>query len=82
MMKCFFIGSSVYILYLMKRPFRPTHDPNLDTFKIEYLLIGSFVASLVFNYEFSLSEVNLPIHSSALKSIPFIFKFLVKLRRC
>ena len=42
----------------MKRPFRPTHDPNLDTFKIEYLLIGSFVAALIFNYEFSLSEVD------------------------
>jgi hypothetical protein len=60
LMKCFFIGSSVYILYLMKWPFRPTHDPNLDTFKIEYLLIGSFVAALIFNYEFSLSEVPLP----------------------
>jgi ER lumen protein retaining receptor len=56
-MKFFFIGSSVYILYLMHGPFRPTHDPNLDTFKIEYLLIGSFVASLLFNYEFSFSEV-------------------------
>jgi hypothetical protein len=56
-MKFFFIGSSVYILYLMRGPFRPTHDPNLDTFKIEYLLIGSFVASLLFNYEFSFSEV-------------------------
>lgn len=56
-MKVFFIASSVYILYLMKGPFRPTHDPNLDTFKIEYLLIGSFIASLVFNYEFSFSEV-------------------------
>jgi len=41
----------------MKFPFQPTHDPNLDTFKIEYLLVGSFVASLVFNYEFSLSEI-------------------------
>ena len=43
-MKIFFIGSSVYILYLMKGPLRPTHDPNIDTFKIEYLFIGSFVA--------------------------------------
>jgi hypothetical protein len=56
-MKVFFIASSAYILYLMKRPFRPTHDPNLDTFKIEYLLIGSLVASLIFNYEFSFAEV-------------------------
>ena|ERR1700738_1443838 len=57
-MKLFFIGSSLYIMYLMKFPFRPTHDPNLDTFKIEFLLIGSFVAALIFNYEFSFSEVS------------------------
>ena len=42
----------------MKKPFRPTHDPNLDTFKIEYLLIGSFVAAMVFNYEYTFAEVN------------------------
>ena len=41
----------------MKGPFRPTHDPNIDTFKIEYLLIGSFVAAMVFNYEYSFAEV-------------------------
>jgi ER lumen protein retaining receptor len=41
----------------MKFPFRPTHDPNLDTFKIEFLLMGSFGAAMVFNYEYSFSEV-------------------------
>lgn len=56
-MKIFFIGSSIYILYLMKGPFRPTHDPNLDTFKIEYLLVGSAIASLLFHYDWSMSEV-------------------------
>ena len=56
-MKIFFIASSVYILYLMKRPFRPTHDPNIDTLKVEYLVGGSLIAALIFNYEFSLSEV-------------------------
>jgi len=56
-MKIFFIASSVYILYLMKGPFRPTHDPNLDTFKVEFLFIGAFVASLVFNYDYTFAEV-------------------------
>jgi hypothetical protein len=56
-MKIFFIGSSVYILYLMKGPLRPTHDPNIDTFKIEYLFIGSFVASMLFNYQYVFAEV-------------------------
>ena len=56
-MKIFFIASSVYILYLMKSPFRPTFDPNLDTFKVEFLVLGSFVAAMVFNYAYSLTEV-------------------------
>jgi ER lumen protein retaining receptor len=59
-MKVFFIGSSIYVLYLMKGRFRPTHDPNIDTLKIEYLVIGSFVAAMVFNYEYSFSEVEFP----------------------
>ncbi|OAX42809.1 ER lumen protein retaining receptor [Rhizopogon vinicolor AM-OR11-026] len=56
-MKLFFIGSSCYILYLMKFRYRPTHDPSIDTFKIEYLLGPSFFLSLIFNYEFSLTEI-------------------------
>jgi ER lumen protein retaining receptor len=60
-MKIFFIASSVYILYLMKGPFRPTHDPNIDTFKVEFLVLGAFVASMIFNYEYSLAEVRVTI---------------------
>ncbi|KAN0081334.1 ER lumen protein retaining receptor domain containing protein [Tylopilus felleus] len=56
-MKIFFIASSCYILYLMKYRFRPTHDPSLDTFKIEYLLGPCFVLALIFNYQFSVSEI-------------------------
>jgi hypothetical protein len=57
-MKVFFISSSLYILFLMKRTFRPTFDPNIDTFKIEFLVLGSFAAAMVFNYEYSFSEVS------------------------
>ncbi|OCB90287.1 ER lumen protein retaining receptor [Sanghuangporus baumii] len=80
-MKLFFIGSSCYILYLMKFRFsplvmalkfllrrvpppshprssiRPTHDPSIDTFRIEFLLGPSFLLSLLFNYKFSFVEV-------------------------
>jgi len=56
-MKLFFIASSCYILYLMKIQFRPTQDPAIDTFRIEYLLGPSFVLSLIFNYKLSLMEV-------------------------
>ncbi|KAJ7935329.1 ER lumen protein retaining receptor-domain-containing protein [Mycena leptocephala] len=53
----FFIASSSYILYIMKYRFRPTHDPSIDTFRIEYLLGPCVVLSLVFNYHFNLTEI-------------------------
>lgn len=57
LMKVFFIASSCYILYLMKFKYRPTHDPSIDTFRIEYLLGPCVVLGLLFNYSFSFSEV-------------------------
>lgn len=57
LMKIFFIGSSVYILYLMKIQYRPTQDPSIDTFRIEYLLGPCVLLGLIFNYKFSFSEV-------------------------
>ena len=56
-MKLFFIGSSVYILYLMKFRFRPTQDPSIDTFRVEYLLGPAVLLSLIFNYKFTPLEV-------------------------
>ena len=56
-MKVFFIASSVYILYQMKGQYRPTNDFNLDTFKVEFLVLGSFVAAMVFNYAYNMPEV-------------------------
>ncbi|KAJ6590075.1 ER lumen protein retaining receptor-domain-containing protein [Mycena vulgaris] len=56
-MKLFFIASSCYILYIMRYRFRPTHDPSIDTFRIEYLLGPCVVLSLVFNYHFNLTEI-------------------------
>ena len=56
-MKIFFIASSVYILYQMKGQYRPTNDFNLDTFKVEFLVLGSFVAAMVFNYAYNMPEV-------------------------
>ncbi|PBK88505.1 ER lumen protein retaining receptor [Armillaria gallica] len=56
-MKLFFIVSSCYILYLMRYRFRPTHDPSIDTFRIEYLLGPCVVLSFIFNYKFSVTEI-------------------------
>ncbi|ORY93223.1 ER lumen protein retaining receptor [Syncephalastrum racemosum] len=56
-MKIFFIGSSLYILYLMKVKFKATYDSNLDTFRIEYLLGGSLILALALPYEYTVMEV-------------------------
>jgi len=97
-MKLFFIGSSVYILYLMKfkyrsapsfpplawsRPLdthytythRPTHDPSIDTFKVEYLLGPCFIFALIFNYKFIVSEIlwSFSIWLEAVAILPQLF---------
>lgn len=56
LMKIFFIISSMFILYLIKRPYETTHDVALDTFKIEYLILVAVTASLIFNYGLSIPE--------------------------
>jgi len=74
-MKLFFIGSSCYILYLMKYKYRPTHDPSIDTFKIEYLLGPCLIFSLIFNYKFTLSEIlwSFSIWLEAVAILPQLF---------
>ena len=56
-MKLIFLASSFYILYLMKVRYKASWDPNLDTFKIEYLIFGSFLLGLIFNLDFSPLEI-------------------------
>jgi hypothetical protein len=36
---------------------RPTHDPSIDTFRVEYLIAPSLILALLFNYSYSLIEV-------------------------
>lgn len=56
--KILFIGSSAYIIYLMLNDYKPTHDPNLDTFKVQYLLGFSALFALVFSHDYRISEVS------------------------
>lgn len=37
--------------------YRPTHDPSIDTFRIEYLLGPCIILALIFNYAFAVTEV-------------------------
>jgi ER lumen protein retaining receptor len=56
-MKIIFIASSAYTLYLMVNEFKPTHDPNIDTFKIQYLIGGSAILALLFPYKWTFLEI-------------------------
>lgn len=41
----------------MLNEYKPTYDPNIDTFKVQYLLGGSAVLALIFPEEYKVSEV-------------------------
>jgi ER lumen protein retaining receptor len=41
----------------MLNDYKPTHDPNQDTFKVEYLLAGSALLAILFPYKYTLVEV-------------------------
>lgn len=58
-MKIIFISTQAYVVYLMLNDFKPTRDPNLDTFKVQYLLGASAVLALLFPYQYSFSEVRM-----------------------
>jgi ER lumen protein retaining receptor len=55
--KILFIGSQGYILYLMTTSYKPTNDPNNDTFRIQYLLGGSLVLAVLFPYYYTFMEI-------------------------
>jgi ER lumen protein retaining receptor len=55
--KIVFVASSAYIVYLMLNDFKPTHDPNIDTFKVQYLLGGSAVLAILVPRMYTPSEV-------------------------
>ena len=41
----------------MLNDYKPTHDPGLDTFKVQYLIGGSAVLAILFPYKYSFLEV-------------------------
>jgi ER lumen protein retaining receptor len=41
----------------MLNDYKPTHDPNLDTFKVRYLLGGAAVLAVLFPYSYTPSEI-------------------------
>ncbi|KAL2160859.1 hypothetical protein VTH06DRAFT_1056 [Thermothelomyces fergusii] len=55
--KVLFISSQFYIIYLMTRAYRPTNDPNLDTFRVEFLLGFAAVLAILFPVRYTVLEV-------------------------
>lgn len=56
-MKVIFIAAQLYILFLMRVKFKPTNDMHIDTFKLEYILGGAAITSLIATYKYSFQEV-------------------------
>ncbi|KAG6028870.1 hypothetical protein E4U41_000546 [Claviceps citrina] len=55
--KITFIGSQGYIIYLMANAYKPTNDPNVDTFRVQYLLAGAAVLAVLVPYKYQVSEI-------------------------
>ncbi|KAI9782234.1 MAG: endoplasmic reticulum retention protein [Geoglossum umbratile] len=55
--KIVFVASSAYIVYLMLNDYKPTHDPNIDTFKVQYLLGGSAVLAILITPFYTPAEI-------------------------
>lgn len=64
----------------MLNDYKPTHDPNIDTFKVQYLLGGSLVLAALFPYRYQFTEVSHPvlIHPE-LSQVPLIIFMADKL---
>jgi ER lumen protein retaining receptor len=55
--KLLYLSSSGYTLHLMLNDYRPTQDPQLDTFRVSYLLGGSGVLALLFPLKYTIVEI-------------------------
>ncbi len=52
----------------MLNDYKPTHDPSIDTFKVQYLLGGAAVLAILFPYKYQPTEVSaLSAHPSCSK---------------
>ena len=59
----------------MLNDYKPTHDPNIDTFKVQYLLGGSAVLAVLFPYRYQITEVSTTLCSK----FPLVVVMLKKL---
>lgn len=67
--------SSLITLLIWRLVYRPSHDPAIDTFRVEYLVGPSFIFALIFNYQFSFLEIlwAFSIYLEAVAILPQLF---------
>ncbi|KAJ1497829.1 endoplasmic reticulum retention protein, partial [Coelomomyces lativittatus] len=75
-MKIFFLISSGYVVYLMKKKFKATWDPTLDTFHAEFLVIGAALIGIVLASKYTLLEIawSISIWLEAVAIVPQFFQ--------
>jgi len=56
-MKCLFLASAAYIVYLMRMKYRATYDKEHDSFRIEFLLAPCILLAFIWNEKFTFLEV-------------------------
>lgn len=56
-MKILFISSSAYTIYLIQIKYKHTYDKVHDTFRIEFLMGGAFLAALIFHLRLTAFEI-------------------------
>lgn len=55
-MKLFFLGSTFYSIYIIKK-YTKLITQYVDNFPISYLIIPSLILALIFNYKFTIIEI-------------------------
>lgn len=76
LMKLFFLCSAGYIVYLMRGPLKTTYDRALDSFRVEFLLVGATLFALLFPHKYTVLEVlwSFSIYLEAVAILPQLFQ--------
>lgn len=75
LMKLVFIAASYATVYLIYMKFKATYDHNHDTFRVEFLVLPSFVLALLINHDFTVLEVlwTFSIYMESVAILPQLF---------
>eukprot|EP01087_Luapelamoeba_hula_P015984 TRINITY_DN4867_c0_g1_i1.p1 TRINITY_DN4867_c0_g1~~TRINITY_DN4867_c0_g1_i1.p1 ORF type:complete len:216 (+),score=23.78 TRINITY_DN4867_c0_g1_i1:186-833(+) len=74
-MKIIFLASSYAIVYLMQYKYKHTYDKEHDSFRIIFLIVPCFLLALIFNSEYSVTEIlwTFSIYLEAVAILPQLF---------